>query len=351
MRHAIELARGGAGRVSPNPLVGCVVVRDNDIIAEGFHEQYGSAHAEINAINTCAASELDGATMYVTLEPCAHYGKQPPCAEAIAKTSISRVVVGCADPNPMVSGKGLDILRDAGKEVALGIEQESCMWLARYFLYNVTNGLPYVVAKIATSLDGKISTGSDAERWLTNEESRAQVHVLRSELDAVMVGVGTIIADDPLLNVRHGGGRDPIRVIIDPECRIPDSAHVVRTINKQRTIIIASSRASTQARITHLCTLGAEVVALDSAERQIPPLEIARALFERGIRSVLLEGGPVTLDNFMRAKLVQEVHIHEAQRRIGSGRAWAVHLDPTTWQLLQTEHVGTDIHTVYVQHT
>ncbi len=347
MRHAIALAERGAGQVSPNPLVGCVIARGNELLSEGWHERYGQHHAEINALHHAQNCDLTGATMYVTLEPCAHHGKQPPCAHAVADTNIARIVVGCQDPNPLVAGKGLDVLRAAGKEVLVGIEEQSCEWVARYFLHAMKSRTPYIVAKVATSLDNKIAMPENSGRWLTSEESRIIVHRMRASLDAVLIGVGTVIADNPSLNVRLVEGRDPVRIILDPQCRTPHDSVIASTARQQRTIIVTSDDPELAYARSLLEDLGCEFLTLPAVGSTIQPQEIARSLFARGIRSILLEGGPVTLDNFMHAGIVQEMHIHMAPLTLGMGREWDFHVDPRTWHLIETRSVGCDQHYLY----
>ena len=347
MRQAVELARLGAGSVSPNPLVGCVIARGTELLGQGYHEFYGGKHAEINALDACRGKDLTNATLYVTLEPCAHHGKQPPCCDAVAGAALSRVCIGVIDPHPAVAGRGLKALQRAGKEVVLGTEQESCRWLARYFLHSVNSGLPYIIGKVATSQDNKISRASKDDGWITCEESRRNVHLLRSELDAVMVGIGTVIEDDPMLDVRLSSGRNPARVIIDPSCRLSAGSRIASTMNTQRTIIVVNKRTASPLAMEQMLKLGGEIVELDAEGSSLPAVAIAKALHDRGIQSILLEGGPVTLDNFMHAKLVQEVHIHKAPYVIGFGREWTFHLDSTEWQLYSIQHCGTDIHSLY----
>ena len=347
MRHAIALAERGAGRVSPNPLVGCVIVRGNELLSEGWHERYGEHHAEINAIRQASALDLTGATMYVTLEPCAHHGKQPPCAHAVADTNLARIVVGCQDPNPLVAGKGLEVLRAAGKEVLVGIEEQSCKWVARFFLHAMRSRAPYIIAKVATSLDNKIAMPENSGRWLTSEESRIIVHRMRASLDAVLIGVGTVIADNPSLNVRLVEGRDPVRIILDPQCRTPHDSVIASTARQQRTIIVTHDTPVVTDRLLSLADLGFEIITMPASDGLLQPKEIAQKLFDHGIQSILLEGGSVTLDNFMHAGMVQEMHIHEAPVTLGMGREWGFHVDPPTWHLIETRSVGCDQHYLY----
>ena len=237
MRRAIELAKKGGGYVHPNPLVGCVVVKDGDIIAEGYHEKYGEYHAERNALTRCQ-SETKDASLYVTLEPCCHYGKTPPCTEIIIEKGIKKVFVGILDPNPLVAGKGVKILQDAGIEVEVGLCDDEIRELNKVFLKNITTKRPYVIMKTAMTFDGKIAAFTGDSKWVTNEESRKMVHQLRSEMAGVIVGIGTVLADDPMLNVRlEGNPHQPIRIVVDSNLRIPIDSQLVKTAKEYRTII------------------------------------------------------------------------------------------------------------------
>lgn len=352
MRHAIAIAERGSGQVSPNPLVGCVIARGDELLSEGWHARYGDYHAEINALRQASDIDLTGATMYVTLEPCAHQGKQPPCAHALADTNIARFVVGCSDPNPLVAGKGLDVLRAAGKEVLVGVEEQACQWATRLFLHAMQHKAPYIIAKVATSLDNKIAMPENSSRWLTSEESRLIVHRMRSSLDAVLVGIGTVIADNPSLNVRLVEGRDPVRIIIDPQCGMPHDSVIARTARQQRTILVTTDTAHHSDARLSLGALGFEIMTVPLIDGLLQPKEIAHKLFEQGIHSILLEGGAVTLDNFMHAGIIQEMHIHKAPLTLGKGREWGLHVDPRTWHLIETRSVGCDQHDIYrIMHT
>ena len=219
MRRAIELAKKGGGYVHPNPLVGCVVVKDGEVIAEGYHEKYGEFHAERNALTRCK-SEIKGASLYVTLEPCCHYGKTPPCTDIIIEKGVKKVYVGILDPNPLVAGKGVKMLQDAGIEVEVGICADEIRELNKVFLKYITTKRPYVIMKTAMTLDGKIAAFTGDSKWVTNEESRKMVHQLRSEMAGVIVGIGTVLADDPMLNVRlDGDHHQPARIVVDSNLR------------------------------------------------------------------------------------------------------------------------------------
>ena len=229
MREALRIAHHAEGRTSPNPLVGAVIVRDGRIIAEGWHRKAGTPHAEVHALRM-AGDLARGATLYVTLEPCAHYGRTGPCAKAVAEAGIARVVVALLDPNPKVAGKGVAILRDAGIKVRVGVLEEEARRLNEVFLHWITTGLPFTVLKTAMTLDGKIATATGDSQWITNEASRLRVHAMRDRSDAILVGIGTELHDNPSLTTRlpDGAGNNPIRIIVDSQARAPLDAHVVR---------------------------------------------------------------------------------------------------------------------------
>jgi len=347
MRHAVNLAQRGAGSVSPNPLVGCVIARGTELIAEGYHAQFGGPHAEAIALRNAHGLDIDGASLYVTLEPCSHHGKQPPCADAIIASSLKRIVVGCPDPNPLVSGKGLAALRAAGKDVVVGIEQDFSAEVARYFLHAIRCEQPYFVAKMAVSADNRVNQDPQKGRWLTSIESRTAVHRLRSEIDAVLVGVGTINADNPSLDVRHVSGRNPVRIVVDPSCRVAEQSRIVQTSQQQSTWMITDSRNAETDHAKRLANIGVEVLFVDSQHGMLPPHDVASLLYTRGLQSVLVEGGPVTLDNFLGAKLIQEMHIHRSPEVVGSGYQWEFDYDPHTWQKIREDHIGCDQHSIF----
>ena len=236
MRLALQLAKKGCGWTSPNPMVGAVVVKEGRIIGQGWHQRYGQAHAERNALASCT-EDPQGATLYVTLEPCCHYGKQPPCVDAILDAGIHRVVVGSADPNPLVAGKGIAILRAHGIDVTENVLQEECDALNKVFFHYITTKRPFVSMKYAMTLDGKIATYTGASKWITGEIARNHVQRQRHRFRGIMVGVGTILADDPLLTCRIEGGRDPVRIICDTHLRTPLQSQVVMTAKQVPTIL------------------------------------------------------------------------------------------------------------------
>ncbi|MDO4735086.1 MAG: bifunctional diaminohydroxyphosphoribosylaminopyrimidine deaminase/5-amino-6-(5-phosphoribosylamino)uracil reductase RibD, partial [Lachnospiraceae bacterium] len=240
MKRAIELAEKGRGYTSPNPIVGCVVVKDGRIISEGYHERYGEFHAERNALLRCK-EDTEGADLYVTLEPCCHQGKTPPCTDIIIEKKIGRVFVGSMDPNPLVAGKGVQILKGAGIAVETGILEKECLKMNEIFFHFITTKTPFVLSKFAMSMDGKIASESGDSKWVTGEEARAEVHLLRKYYSAIMVGIGTVLADDPMLNCRVEEGVDPIRVICDSSLRIPLDSKIVQTAKEIPTIVAAGT--------------------------------------------------------------------------------------------------------------
>ncbi len=265
MRRAIELARRGAGRTAPNPMVGAVVVRDGRIAGEGWHKRCGGLHAEREAF-AALKEPAAGATLYVTLEPCCHHGKTPPCTDAIIENGISRVVIGSRDPNPLVSG-GVRILQEHGIEVVEDFLREECDELNPEFFHYITTGLPYVVLKFAMTLDGKIASRTGASKWITGEKARAHVHSLRGRYSAILAGIGTVLADDPMLNCRIEGAHQPLRVIADSNLRIPLESNIVKTAGQYPTLVAAAVENSEKQKA--LEAAGAEVIYLPTDTNNI----------------------------------------------------------------------------------
>ena len=258
MRLALQLAKKGCGWTSPNPMVGAVVVKEGRIIGQGWHQRYGQAHAERNALASCT-EDPQGATLYVTLEPCCHYGKTPPCTEAIIEEKIARVVVGSDDPNPLVSGKGFKLLREKGIEVIPHFLKEECDAMNHVFFHYISTGTPYVAMKYAMTMDGKIACYTGDSKWVTGEESRAHVQTLRNHYKGIMAGIGTVLADDPMLSCRIEGGRDPVRIIADSHLRIPMDSQLVRTA-KQQPLIVACLPDADETKAVQLEEKGVEVL-------------------------------------------------------------------------------------------
>jgi diaminohydroxyphosphoribosylaminopyrimidine deaminase / 5-amino-6-(5-phosphoribosylamino)uracil reductase len=322
----LELAEGGRGRVSPNPLVGAVIVRDGGVIGEGFHAELGDLHAERAALEDCRQRGEDpaGATMYVTLEPCAHQGRQPPCTEAILEAGIARVVIASEDPTEKASGRGPGILRDGGVEVefAVGEETATARLLNQPFRKHARTGLPLVILKMAMSLDGRTSTAPDDSPWISGEQSRTLVHRWRAESDAIAVGIGTALADDPLLTARDPAtARQPTRVVFDSQARLPLDSQLLRTLDRSPVIVVTSPEAD-PTRVAALREAGAEIVVAD---------RIASALADlgrRNITSLFLEGGPTLAAGFTEAGEVDEARVFIAPVLLGGSEPRAVDAPP-----------------------
>lgn len=333
LRRALELAEGGRGKVSPNPLVGAVVVRDGEAIGEGFHAELGGLHAERAALEDCRGRGEDpgGATLYVTLEPCAHEGRQPPCTEAILEAGIGRVAIGSEDPSEKASGRGPGILRDGGVEVdfAAGEEATAARLLNQPFRKHARTGLPLVTLKLAISLDGRTSTPPGDSPWISGPESRELVHRWRAESDAIAVGIGTVLADDPLLTARAPDAvRQPARVVFDSDARLPLDSQLLRTLDRSPLIVVASPEAD-PARTASLREAGAEILV---AAGSGPADRIRSALSELGRReivSLLLEGGRTLAAAFAAAGEVDEARVFVAPVLLGGGRRVDA-LDPGT---------------------
>ena len=311
---ALELAKRGAFTVSPNPMVGAIIVKDNEIIGEGWHEVYGGLHAERNAFKNCKCSAF-GATLYVTLEPCCHYGKTPPCTQIIIEQKIKRVVIGSCDPNPLVAGKGIEQLKEAGIEVVTGVLETQCKELNHVFFHYIQTKTPYVTMKYAMTMDGKIATKTGESQWITNQESRMNVHRLRSKVTGIMVGVGTVIADDPMLTCRIEGGKNPIRIICDTNLRTPYQSKVVTTAGEIRTIIATASEDCE--RILQYRRYGCDIIQVSKKENYIDLDELMHRLGELEIDSVLLEGGATLNASALQSRIVQRVQAYIAPMIFG----------------------------------
>ena len=303
MRRAIELAKKGRGWTNPNPMVGAVIVKNGSIIGEGYHEKCGELHAERNAIASLTES-AEGATLYVTLEPCCHYGKTPPCTEAILEQKIARVVIGSRDPNPKVAGKGVQMLREAGVTVVEDFMREECDQLNPVFFHYITTKTPYVVMKYAMTLDGKIATKTGASKWITGESARKEVQHMRHQYMGIMAGIGTVLADDPMLNVRVEGWKSPVRIVCDSKLRIPPGSQIVKSAEKYRTIVAYAEQKNAKEKIKILHTMGVETIYCPDEKNQIDLKKLMADLGNRGIDSILLEGGGTLNDSALRVGIV-----------------------------------------------
>jgi diaminohydroxyphosphoribosylaminopyrimidine deaminase/5-amino-6-(5-phosphoribosylamino)uracil reductase len=324
MRRAVRLAKKGTGKVSPNPRVGCVVVRDGEIVAEGHHAVFGGPHAEQAALAGLDERLSRNATLYTTLEPCDHTGKTPPCSRAIVRAGIGRVVIGCRDPNPIVNGRGIRRLREAGIEVSTGVLEEECRRLNEaYFKYILTRK-PFVTVKIAQTLDGRIATPNGDSKWISGEKSRRLVHGLRGEHDAVLVGVATVIRDDPELTVRNADGKrlrgfSPRRIVLDSRLRIPLKSKLLRGVDPERTILATTERASAAGK-ARLESRGARVWTLRhdrSGGVSIPSL--LKEMAENGMTSVLVEGGCRIFTAFLKSGEVDRLIVFTSPSFFGAG--------------------------------
>lgn len=319
MRRALELARKGEGHTSPNPMVGCVVVKDGRIISEGYHEKYGEFHAERNALTRCT-EDTTGADLYVTLEPCCHQGKTPPCTDIIIEKKIARVFVGSMDSNPLVAGKGVQILRDHGIYVETGILEEECLKLNEVFYHYITAKTPFVVMKYAMTLDGKIACATGDSKWVTGEIARAQVHRMRGRYRGIMVGIGTVLADDPMLNCRVKGGVDPVRIICDSNLHIPLESQIVKTASEIETIVACSQESleaeRKQEKIRKLKEAGIQLIGTEGAHG-VNLVELMKKLGEQNIDSILLEGGGTLNASALEDGIVNKVYAYIAGKLIG----------------------------------
>lgn len=322
MAMALELARSAKGQTSPNPLVGAVIVQDGQIVGMGAHLKAGEPHAEVHALRM-AGEKAKAATLYVTLEPCSHHGKTPPCAEAVVAAGISRVVVAVLDPNPLVAGKGIRLLRDAGVEVTVGVCETEATVLNEVFFHYIRTRQPFVIVKTASTLDGKMATATGHSRWITGEAARSEVHELRRTHDAILVGVGTILADDPELTARVGGerfGRQPVRIILDSELRTPLTARIVAD-HLAPTWIFTTPAAPVEKRI-ELETKGLTVIVLDAP---LQVTDVLRELGEREITSLLVEGGAEVNGSFLQAMAIQKIISYISLKLVGGS------LSPTSY--------------------
>jgi diaminohydroxyphosphoribosylaminopyrimidine deaminase/5-amino-6-(5-phosphoribosylamino)uracil reductase len=320
MKQALRLAAKGRGFTSPNPMVGAVVVHQDKVVGRGYHEQVGGPHAEINAIRDAGAKARD-ATLYVTLEPCNHYGRTPPCTEAILNAGIARVVVGMPDPNRQVTGGGAEFLRSQGVEVVSGVIETDCRRLNQAFIKYATTGLPLVTIKAAATLDGRIATRTGDARWISNDRSRRFVHRLRCELDAILVGIETAIKDDPLLTARTTAKRcrQPVRIVLDTRLRLPLTSQLVRTVEQSPLWVACREDASREKRQA-LEQAGVKILALPAGAGGIDLAELLRELGKLGITSLLVEGGARVLGAFLDENLADEFYLFYAPKILGDPR-------------------------------
>lgn len=356
MRECIALAQRGGRAVDPNPQVGAIVVRDGVIIGRGWHKVHGGPHAEVHALQA-AGSGARGATLIVTLEPCNHTGKTPPCTEAILNAGIRHVVIGMRDPNPDVAGHGIDRLEAAGVTCDCGVLEREVRAINERFLTNVEHRRPYVLLKIAQTLDGFIAPQRGTSRWITSAESRAVAHELRAQHDGILVGAGTVRKDDPSLTVRDATGPSPRRVILTSTLDLPQRAVVLNDADRERTIVVTSSRAVREhgAEAERIRRRGVEILEMRAGSKGLLPLAaVMHALYERDIRSLLVEGGAAVYSQFLREGLANRMDLFIAPKIIGAGESAfssirPVHMaDAHHWTIVDTVRRGDDVHLTLV---
>jgi len=352
MKTALELAKKGEGKVNPNPMVGAVIVKNGRIISTGYHEKYGEFHAERNAILNCK-EDMTNAEMYVTLEPCCHYGKTPPCTEIIIKSGIKKVIIGCTDDNPLVENKGIKILRENKIEVITGVLEKECRKLNEIFFHYIKTKMPFVIMKYAMTADGKITAADGKQKRITGEESLINVHKTRNRVSGIMVGIGTVLSDDPLLTCRIENGINPARIICDSHLRIPLESNIVKTAASVPTIIASGKNYDTNKK-KFLENLGLSVTETDSDKTDLKAL--MKILGEKGIDSILLEGGETLNYSALKSKTVNKIQAYIAPKIFGGTSAktpvgGAGFLAENEGYMLKTENVqpmGQDILIEYI---
>jgi diaminohydroxyphosphoribosylaminopyrimidine deaminase/5-amino-6-(5-phosphoribosylamino)uracil reductase len=318
MRQALRLARRGLGKVSPNPMVGAVIVKGGRVIGQGYHRVFGGDHAEVDALKH-AAEDVSGSTLYVTLEPCRHYGKTPPCTDAIIRAKIDRVVIGMLDPFPEAQGKSVNLLNRHGIATTVGVLENECRALNEVYLKYITSGLPYVTLKFAQTLDGRIATAKGDSKWISSPESLRLAHRLRATHDAVLVGIGTVLKDDPQLTVRLVKGRNPVRVVLDSKLGVPLDAKVLANQATARTLV-AATPAAAKSRLVALQRAGIEVLTVtQDASGRVDLKELLKTLASRQISSVLVEGGAAVITSFLRSGLFDKIIAIIAPKILGAG--------------------------------
>jgi len=318
MRKALKLAKKGEGRASPNPMVGAVIVKEGRIIGEGYHACCGEKHAEINAIERCVEA-IAGADFYITLEPCAHYGKTPPCVEALIKHKPGRVVIGVLDPNPLVAGQGIALLKKQGIETCVGVLEAECRLLNEKFFKFMTTGLPFITLKYAQTLDGRIATATGHSRWISSPESRRYTHRLRNAHDAILVGLGTVLLDDPELTVRLVKGRNPLRIVLDSRLRIPLESRILQNQNQAGTMIVTTKKAA-KAKSRRLEEMGIELLYTNMTKKgEIDLSDLFLKLGQKGVSSVLVEGGSSIITSVLREGLADKLLVIIAPKIVGKG--------------------------------
>ena len=335
MSRAIELAKQGRGYVSPNPMVGCVLVKDGDIIGEGYHEEFGGPHAEIMSLRNARKNPLDSIA-YINLEPCCTIGKTPPCTTALIENGISEVYVGMLDPNPDVNGKGVEALEKSGIMVHVGILEEEAGKLNQAFNKWITKGMPWVIAKVAQSADGYMGINSETSVWLTGDISQTHAHTLRAEVDAVLIGRQTALIDDPSLTVREVRGENPKRIIMDTNRTLPLSLNIFND-KKADTYVLCSDKRFTKTK-THFC----QYLPVREENNKISPVHALKILAEEGISSVLIEGGKEILGSFLSANVIDQIFIYTAPGKLDNAHLKNPIQLSEEWLVTEQENLGED---------
>lgn len=313
MTIALELAASARGKTNPNPLVGAVIVKDGVIVGTGLHRKAGEPHAEVHAFRMAGEHAKD-ATLYVTLEPCSHFGKTPPCANLVKDSGVKRVVVAMEDPNPSVAGRGINLLREAGIEVEVGVLEQEALKLNERFIHNMLTERPFIISKFAMTLDGKIATYNGHSQWITGEEARANVHELRDEVDGILVGVGTVLKDNPSLTTRlkERQGKNPIRIILDRNLRTPLDAQIVNTTVSRTIIVTAEGNEEQSTRYE-----GVEFIYVPVKDEKLDLDITLKKLYEVGITDILVEGGGMINASFLQANLIDKFYVYIAPKVLG----------------------------------
>ncbi len=354
MKMALDLACLGKGFTNPNPMVGAVIVKDGIVIGKGYHHRCGESHAEVEAFKDAGDADVSGATMYVTLEPCSHYGRTPPCADKIIEKKIGRVVIGACDPNPLVAGKGIKKLKAAGIDVTTGVLEEESRRLNEIFMKYIVGKEPFVLYKSAMSLDGKIAAASGESQWISCEDSRSEVHQLRKQYMSIMVGSQTVINDDPMLTCRlpDGNGKNPVRIVVDSGLRIPEECNIVKTADEIPTIVVCTAKGAGNPNKTKLLkSRGVKILIADEKDGHVDLKKLVKRLGQEGIDSILIEGGATLASAAFESQIIDKVCMYIAPVIIGGaasptpvGGRGILHLSDA-WKLKDLEYrkCGCDI--------
>lgn len=333
MKLALDLAASAKGKTNPNPLVGAVIVKDGMIVGTGLHRKAGEPHAEVHAFKM-AGDHAKDATLYVTLEPCSHFGKTPPCANLVKESGVKRVVVAMQDPNPSVAGRGIRLLREAGIEVEVGVLEQESRRLNERFIHNMIAARPFVISKFAMTLDGKIATYSGHSQWITGEQARLDVHEIRDEVDAILVGVGTVLKDNPALTTRLPDrlGKNPVRIILDSSLRTPLDAQILNTSVARTILVIEEGLDSTTYE-----ALGVEILSVSKTNGKLDLAVMLEKLYALGITDVLIEGGGEVNASFLRAGLIDKFFVYIAPKVLGGRQS----ITPFTGENVETIDAAT----------